>query len=113
MIGTIPSLGPDQVARGLRSYYERVVFNVCKRLRQEMQNDPTRAIFSMIEETVDRMVWGRESERQWEHLLFACRAEIWPAEFNPFAVASAQRQEWQNSIEAVNQCTAKLRSDLA
>jgi hypothetical protein len=103
----------EEVGRGLRSFYERVVWNVRKRLHQEMENDPMRAIFSMVEETRDRLVRAREVERQWERLLYPRRAEIWPDEFNRFAVASAQRQEWQNAIEALNRRASRLRSALA
>jgi hypothetical protein len=103
----------EEVGRGLRTFYERVVWNVRKRLHQEMENDPMRAIFSMVEETRDRLVRAREIERQWERLLYPCRAEIWPDEFYRFAVASARRQEWQNGIEAVNRCASKVRSGLA
>lgn len=100
----------EEVGRGLRSFYERVVWSVRQRLHQEMENDPMRAIFSMVEETRDRLVRAREVERQWEWLLYPCRAEIWPDEFNRFAVASARRQEWQSGIEAVRRYAGKLRS---
>lgn len=71
------------------------------------------AIFSMVEETRDRLVRSKEIERQWERLLYPCRAEIWPQEFNRFAVASARRQEWLTAIESVNRCADRLRSALA
>lgn len=103
----------EDVARGLRSFYERVVWSVRKLLREEMENDPMRALFSMVEETRDRLVRARDIERQWESLLYPRRGEIWPHEFNRFAVASAQRLAWQSAIDAVVRTIGKLRSALA
>lgn len=103
----------EEVGRGLRFFYDRVVGNVRTRLKQEMENDPMQAIFSMVEETRDRLVRARDIERQWERLLYPCRGDIWPEEFNRFAVASAQRQMWQDGIAAVNRCASKLRSAFA
>jgi hypothetical protein len=102
----------EAVGRGLRLFYDRVVWIVRKRLHQEMENDPMRAIFSMVEETRDRLVRAKDIERQWQWMLYPRRAEVWPEEFNRFAVASAQRQEWQDCIEAVNRSASKLRSPL-
>jgi hypothetical protein len=102
----------EEVGRGLRSFYERVVWSVRKRLLQEMDNDPMRAIFAMIEETRDRLARARDIERQWERLLYPRRGEIWPREFNRFAVASARRQDWQAVLDAVTRTIGKLHSAL-
>ncbi|MBA4192651.1 MAG: hypothetical protein C0467_32185, partial [Planctomycetaceae bacterium] len=103
----------EVVGRGLRAFYDRVVWSVRKRLNQELENDPMRAIFSMVEETQDRLARARDVDRQWERMLYPCRAEVWPEEFNRFAVASARHQEWQHRIEAVIRCAGKLRSALS
>lgn len=103
----------ETVGRGLRMYYERVIFTVRKRLYQEIENDPMRAIFSMVEETRDRLARARNVDRQWSEMLYPRRADIWPEEFNRFAVASAHRQDWLISIESVTRIASKLRAALA
>jgi hypothetical protein len=100
------------VARGLRSFYERVVWIVRKHLRQEMENDPMRTLFALVEETRDQLVRTREIERQWERLLYPRRGEIWPREFNRFAAASAIRREWQATIDTIVRTIDRLRSTL-
>lgn len=102
----------DEISRGLRSFYERVVYKVHKRLREEMEVSPMRAIFSMIEEVTDRLIRARDSKQEWDKLIYPRRAEIWPREFNRFAVASAQRQQWQTAIEKVIQTSEELRGAL-
>lgn len=103
----------EGVGRGLRSFYERVVWNVRKQLQEEMETDPMRAIFSMVEETRDRLARAREIERQWERLLYPRRAEIWPQEFSRFANDSSRRQEWLTVIDSVSHCADRLRTALA
>ncbi|MDW8244787.1 MAG: dynamin family protein [Thermogemmata sp.] len=102
----------EDVARGLRSFYERAVWNVRKRLLQETNNEPSRAIFAMVEEARDRLVRSRDIEREWESLLYPRRADIWPREFNRYAVASALRQHWQAVISTVDKTVSTLRSAL-
>jgi hypothetical protein len=102
----------EEVARGLRSFYERVVWIVRKHLRQEMENDPMRTLFALVEETRDQLVRTREIERQWERLLYPRRGEIWPREFNRFAAASAIRREWQATIDTIVRTIDRLRSTL-
>ena len=102
--------GAETVAKGLKVWFERVVHAVRKRLQQEMEKDPTLAIFAMVEETRDRLVRARDVERQWQLLLYPRRGEIWPEEFDRFAVASARRAEWQAALEAVRKSLVALES---
>ena len=97
-------------ARGLRSRYERVVNAVRKRLQQEMEKDSTLAIFALVEETRDRLVRSRDIESQWQLLLYPRRGDIWPEEFDRFAVASARRSEWQSVLEGLRRSLEPLQS---
>ncbi len=45
----------EEIARGLSDFYKRTVFRVSRRLTEEMQTDPTDAMFALVEEIKDRL----------------------------------------------------------
>lgn len=98
----------DDVKNALTNQYKNTVFNVRKKLHSEMENDPMRAIFSMVEETRDRLARGRVVDQEWERLLYPLRGELWPSEFQRFAVESTQRNAWQNSVQAIRKLTTRI-----
>jgi hypothetical protein len=99
----------EAVAADLAARYHKVVANVRAQLSGELQTDPLRAIFAMVEETRDRLVRARSIEREWRSFLYPRRGDIWPADFSQFAAESARCQEWQSALDTAVQLAEKLR----
>jgi hypothetical protein len=101
----------EDVLRGLDVVYHEVVFQVRRRLSaKELSGDPMRAVFALVEEVKDQLTRGKDVEVEWQEFLNARRAEIWPDQFRPFAVASACRREWELAIECARGASGQLRA---
>lgn len=94
----IPEIS-EQVANGLNEYYRETVYDVRKKLNEEMQNDPADAIFALVEEIKDRFVRAKGIEDEWEDFLYPIRGQVWAEEFGDIANEIALRNQWQTAID--------------
>ena len=118
--GAIGSINPDggsesaqEVHDGLRAFYDRVIYEVRGSLHAEMDKDPGKILFSLVEEVNDRLVRAKEVEEQWDQLLYPLRGEIWPEVYGKIQIASRQRKAWLSSLEALAQAKTGLVETLS
>ena len=102
-----------EVANGLRIMYERVIHEVRKSLQNEMDKNPGKILFSLVEEVNDRLTRAKEVQDQWDDLLYPLRNDIWPSVYGKIQIASKQRKAWLTAIEGVNHTKGLLVASLA
>jgi len=93
----------EEIAAGLLERYQKTVYYVNKRLSgKEMQTDPGRAIFSLVEEIKDRLIRTREiEEEEWRPFLSEMRGKLWTEAFGHFEREIALKRQWQQAMEGI------------
>jgi hypothetical protein len=93
----------EEVAAGLLERYQQTIYYVSKRLSsEEMQTDPGKAIFSLVEEIKDRLIRTRDiDEQEWRPFLSQMRGKLWTEEFGRFEKEIALKRQWQQATEVI------------
>lgn len=91
----------EEIRRALQVTYEETVYEISKKLCEEMQADPADAIFSLVEEIGDRLVRRQKIKTEWYFFIYRIRAKIWPEVFRQFDQYAEFCQSWQNSSDRV------------
>lgn len=91
----------EQVANGLYEYYQETIYDIRKKLCEEMQADPADAIFALVEEIKDRLVRARDIEDEWRRFLYPIRGQVWKPEFGDIAKQIELGKQWQTAINDV------------
>jgi hypothetical protein len=100
---------PD-IARGLETMYRQALGRIRKQFINELQADPSNAIFALVEEIRDRLARSEDIDKEWRIFLYLRRAQVWPEEFSQFEQETALRRKWQNLLDAILTQSQKLQS---
>jgi hypothetical protein len=103
----------EQVANGLDQFYKETVFDIKKRLNEEMQTDPADAIFALVEEIKDRFVRAKGIEDEWRRFLYPIRGQVWADKFGALAKEMALRSQWQAAINDVLKTAGQVQDDFS
>jgi hypothetical protein len=105
----------EEIAAGLLERYQKTVYYVSKRLgSEEMQTDPGKAIFSLVEEIKDRLIRTRDiDEQEWRPFLSEIRGKLWTKEFGRFEQEIALKREWQQALEAVTRQVEHIQTSFS
>lgn len=103
----------EEIARGLRHFYEKTVFQISKKLSEDMQADPGKAIFALVEEIRDRLVRTRGIEKEWRTFLYPVRGEVWPEKFKQLADKETFCKQWQTAIDEVLKMARQIKTDFS
>jgi len=103
----------EQVANGLDQFYQETVYDVRKKLSEEMQTDPADAIFALVEEIKDRFVRAKGIEEEWRKFLYPMRAQVWADQFGALAKEMALRSQWQAAINDVLKTAGQVQDDFS
>ncbi len=101
-----------RISDRLNDKYREVISKVRERLCHEMNGDPCRAIFALVDEFKDRMVRREGIEKEWKSFLREYRSAAWPDIFGRFADESVGCAEWRKEIENVLRSAEHIRSFL-
>lgn len=102
---------PD-IARGLETMYRQTLSRIRKQFINEMQADPSNAIFALVEEIRDQLARSENIDKEWRSFLYLSRAQVWPEEFNQFEQETALRQKWQKILDTILTQSQTLQSTL-
>lgn len=95
----------EDISRGLSLMYLQSIAEVRKEFIDKMRDDVGNAIFALVEEIRDQLLFSENIEDEWWAFLYLRRGDVWPDEFSQFEQQTALRQRWQKSIEDVlGQC---------
>ncbi len=96
-----------EIHNGLRAYYLRAVSEIRNKLLEELQADPSKALFALAEELKDRFVRSEGVEKEWRTFLVRRKGQIWPNKFGSSEVLKELSGEWRLVIrEAIKQVEA-------
>lgn len=101
----------EDIERGLQVSYKETVYEIRKKLGEEMQTDPANAIFSLVEEIEDQLVRQKDIEFEWRDFLYQVRSRMWPDIFAKFDQYAAFCREWQNSADEVLKTVQKVKGE--
>lgn len=97
----------EDISRGLSLMYLQTVAEVRKEFIDKMRNDVGNAIFALVEEIRDQLLFRENIEDEWWAFLYLRRGDVWPDEFSQFEQQTVLRQHWQKAIDSVlTQCRA-------
>ena len=100
----------EKIRQFLTDKYRAVVQSVREALHGDIQFDPLRAIFAMMDETLDRWARAKSTDEEWRKFLYVHRGDLWPDAFSRYGLASARRQQWQTALDDVLRSVSELRS---
>jgi len=102
----------QEIERGLRETYKETIYQITKKLSEEMQTDPANAIFSLVEEIGDRLVRQKDIEFEWRDFLYQVRGSMWPETFSQFDHYAALQRNWQDASSNVLKSIEQVKSGL-
>jgi len=89
----------NEIHNGLRAYYLRAVSEIRNKLLEELQADPSKALFALAEELKDRFVRSEGVEDEWQAFLIRRKGQIWPNKFGSSDLLNALSSEWRVIIK--------------
>lgn len=99
------------IERGLQVSYRETIYDISKKLGEEMQTDPGYAIYSLVEEIEDRLVRQKDIDFEWQDFLYQVRGRMWPDIFSKFDQYAAFCREWHGSSDEVLKSIHKVRGE--
>jgi hypothetical protein len=99
------------IERGLQVSYRETIYDISKKLGEEMQTDPGYAIYSLVEEIEDRLVRQKDIDFEWQDFLYQVRGRMWPDIFSKFDRYAAFCREWHGSSDEVLKSVQKVRGE--
>ncbi len=102
-----------QINNGLDQFYKETVYDVRKKLSEEMQTDPGDAIFALVEELKDRLARASGIEDEWRQFLYPLRGQVWADKFGAIAQDIALRTQWQNAIDEAIKTAKQVHEDFS
>ena len=88
----------DTIRCGLETKFKEALYQVRKRFTEEMRNDPSNAIFSLVEEIRDRLAFEKGIDREWRNYLWIHKGQVWPEEFGKIEREIERQQRWQTAL---------------
>jgi len=103
----------EKIAHALNNAYQETVFKVKEKLIEEMDKDPSYAIFALVEEVKDRLVRTKDIEDEWYDFLYPIRAKVWPEIYKALEADIALRKQWKDALDKTISCAKQLETDFA
>lgn len=72
------------IERALQSLFLQAIYRIRTKLTEEMQADPSKAFFALVEEIRDRLTRSENVENEWDDFIYRIRGNIWPNTFDRF-----------------------------
>ncbi len=96
------SASPDaeEISEVLQAAYAESLSEIEDALN-EMETEPSLAIFAFVEEFFDRVCRAGDTDREWNLFLHRIRADVWPQQFDQLAENSNLQQQVVSAIKSV------------
>ncbi|OQW92760.1 MAG: hypothetical protein BWK78_00645 [Thiotrichaceae bacterium IS1] len=101
----------EEIATGLNKFYQDTIFQVSKKLGEDMQADPASAIFALVEEIQDRLAQTKGIDKEWRGFLYPLRGRVWPEKFKVLADKESFCQDWRTMIDDTLKSAQQVQSD--
>ncbi|GAB4309910.1 MAG: hypothetical protein Kow0091_15850 [Geminocystis sp.] len=96
----------------LDTLYKKTLLNKCQEiLDDEFLKVPNKAFFAIVEEFIDLVLNGTDSEEEWRTLLEIYKSQVWKEKFNTLEENSRVRQQWNKLIEETEMLTQSLENN--
>ncbi len=96
----------------LKTLYKKTLLNKCQEiLDDEFLKVPNKAFFAIVEEFIDLVLNGTDSEEEWRTLLEIYKSQVWKDKFNTLEENSRVRQQWNKLIEETEKFTLSLENN--
>ena len=100
-----------EIARGLSNIYQETIFRVKDKLTKEMNEDPSHAIYTLVEEVKDRLVRAKNIDDEWFDFLAPLRAKVWADIFKEQEKILTLRKQWRDSIDRILNSAKQVKAD--
>ncbi|MBF0226887.1 MAG: dynamin family protein [Desulfobacterales bacterium] len=103
----------QEIQRGLQSHYLETIYEINKKLSDEMYSDPAYAVFSLVEEIGDRLVRKEDIEFEWKDFIYNFRGRLWPEIFGKFEKYKELYKNWEKTSDALIKSIQKLKDSFS
>lgn len=96
----------------LETLYKKTLLNKCQEvLDDEFLKVPNQAFFTIVEEFIDLVLNGTDSDEEWRTLLEIYKSQVWKDKFNTLEENSRVRQQWNKLIEETEKFILSLENN--
>ncbi len=89
----------EEIARGLDSQYQQTIYQLRKKLSEQMRTDLANAILALVEEVKDRLVRAKGIKEEWKSFIDPIREQLWAEELSRFNKEITLRKHWRNALD--------------